>query len=236
MDTVGHVFCASDGQHRYLAACLDANVAPNIEARCLAAGISRQTFYNWTRQPEFLDWLSAERRRVAHGELPGVMAALAARAKAGSVEHPRLFLEVAGEIGPERRLREHRHRESGNVYVNVPRPRLSLSTVDRNALSVLAGRRDCVSEDLKDLRNAEAVRFVTDVARVLRREDATRGLHENGVLRLHVGGGVREREQRSECILAVPIYYVVVPMSAIYSVRCHKAGEQHREQHQFCDC
>ena len=116
-------FTPTDAQQRYLDACLDPHVAPNVEARCLAAGIARQTYYNWTRQAGFVEWLQAERRRIAHAELPGIMAALARKAKAGSVEHARLFLEMAGEIGCERRSPKRPLAGGADLRLNVPRPR-----------------------------------------------------------------------------------------------------------------
>jgi hypothetical protein len=95
-------FQPNERQREYLRACLDPSVEPNVEARCHAAGVARQSYYTWTRQPGFLEWVHHEQRRATDAEVEDVLAAIAQRAKAGSVEHARLFLRVAGLIDRQR--------------------------------------------------------------------------------------------------------------------------------------
>ena len=57
---MGRKFKPTNNMIRFLQVKLDPSVKPTITAECKEAGISRETYYRWFENPDFLEWFERE--------------------------------------------------------------------------------------------------------------------------------------------------------------------------------
>lgn len=86
----------SPKQAAVLEAAQDAGLNRSISAICEAADVDRKSFYNWMKKDEFKTawediWIHSVRRHM-----PGVVAAVIAKAQDGDVPAARLIVDLAG--------------------------------------------------------------------------------------------------------------------------------------------
>ena len=72
---------------------------PTVVQLCRELGVSERTLFNWRYEPEFHSLIEPLILRTAKRDLPEVVAMLGERAKSGSIEHIRLFLELIKAYG-----------------------------------------------------------------------------------------------------------------------------------------
>lgn len=53
-------FKPTEQMQRFLEARLDLSIAPTITAETEAAGVTRKTYYQWLKKPEFIRWFNEE--------------------------------------------------------------------------------------------------------------------------------------------------------------------------------
>lgn len=82
-----------------------------VTEACETIGITRQSFYGWRKNPNFLNYFEQRRREVASSRTPRVDIQLFAKVLEGDVAAMRLFYEVFGSL-----------RTGGQVVINNQAP------------------------------------------------------------------------------------------------------------------
>ena len=96
-------YLAPDWAWRYVLSVLDVEVKPTITARCEQVGIDRHTFYDATKNPDFVVWLNNTLERLILGEGPEIRSALRRKCLSGDIEAIKLWHELYGKYVPTTR-------------------------------------------------------------------------------------------------------------------------------------
>lgn len=102
-DKTGQNWRPPDWGYRYLAACLDWDLKATISARCEAAGISRQTFYQAQQDEQFVNWLNDRFNRTIQSEHREVRTALLKTCMRGDLAAIQLWHQLYGDFIPTER-------------------------------------------------------------------------------------------------------------------------------------
>lgn len=97
LDTKGH-YPKVKGKKRKLAELLcnpDSNLT--VTQMCEEIGVSRQTFYNWQRDSDFMGYVEFLIESFTDSELANAWKALVKKANSGNVEALKLFFEMKGK-------------------------------------------------------------------------------------------------------------------------------------------
>lgn len=87
------VFKPTEPQWRFLEAMVNPEVKPSVSSWTDAAGVGRTTYYDWVKDPAFLEWLQAESERMHRSAISAVHASMFRTAMQDSTPAHKLFLE-----------------------------------------------------------------------------------------------------------------------------------------------
>lgn len=99
LGTKDGVFVPSERQHRFVALWIEHSVGRfSVVSVCKAAGITRQAFYLWMKQPGFLEWFNGYRERLSNTHMMAIDKMVHLKAERGDLAAARMVYEKRGEL------------------------------------------------------------------------------------------------------------------------------------------
>lgn len=94
------------------------NIGCNVSDLCQLAGVSRNVYYDGFKKPEFVSYYEQLTRDIIKQSVQPVVNACIKEAKAGSYNHAKLVLEMAGMYTPKQNM-ELTGKDGGPVKIKV---------------------------------------------------------------------------------------------------------------------